>query len=214
MKNKIRIFTAMAVVLMIFSSCATAEPEITASATPMRGVWVENTLINPFFGIRFDLPGDWWAMTPEGVEEMYLNGGYVLPPIGSEITSELYGLAETLGIVDLAAEHICEIHNVSITTRIMRLADDEADLTAKGFLMNIVTEFEESGIGGANIEMYDGTVRIGLLDWHYADYIVPNMMHQRYFVNIDHGSRFVRGIIITNMFGDEFHDVLDMFRAY
>jgi len=194
---KIRLFAILIVSLFIFAACT--------SATPARGIWEGNAFRNSYFGIRFDLPEGWHGMTTVGILEMYADMGYLLPPMGGQIAShEMYELAETIGIIDLAAERDDGMR--SVATRIMRIPDEEPRMTATAFLQDIADDFED-------VTVHDRTIRIGSLNWHYAQLTVEEgMAYQWYFVNMD--GRFVRGIIVQHIGDSDFHETLEMFKAY
>ena len=206
---KKRLFAILLAATMLLAACATADP----TTVPARGRWDGDTFLSPFFGLRFDMPETWDAMTEMELVEIYWNIGAFLPMANAEISSDAYEVAEILGIMDVFAMTIAEeleslddpMGRVAIT--IMRLSDEMAHMTAIEWL-NYVAEGHEADESSI---VHDGTVRIGSLYWYFMD-SPDDDLNQRTFANLE--GRFIRIITIGYTHDEYLNDILNMFSEY
>ena len=208
---KKRLFAILLAVTMLLAACAAAADPTTV---PARGRWDGDTFLSPFFGLRFDMPETWDAMTEMELVEIYWNIGAFLPMANAELTSDAYEVAEFLGIMDVFAMTIVDemespdkpMGRVAIT--IMRLSDDMAHMTALDWLNHLAEEMQEAEEPSV---VRDGTTRIGSLYWYFMD--TPDEdLDQRTFVNLE--GRFIRVITIGYTHDEYLNDILNMFSPY
>ena len=203
-----RLLTILIVSTMLLAACGGAAS--TDDSAPTRGHWDGNTFVSSYFGLRFAMTDEWTAVSNDEIADMFPDTGYVQPPDGAEITPDMYWMTETLGIFDMVAT-IGEpgaLGNVtgSVTTAIRRLTDDVANLSATDLIS--VSMFD----AGINYIPGDGPMRIGNLDWYYADYRVLGILGQRMLINLD--GEFIRQITIGYANDDYLNVILAMFQAY
>ena len=211
---KKRLLATLLASTILLASCISAAPDM--PTVPTRGHWEGNTFISAYFGLRFDMPEGWFAMTPENiiglVESGAIASAFIPPEIilpGEVIPYEVF---EEYGVIsDVMAFYERDVRlHIDIWSLIHY---DEIPFTTAAEYLAWMAEAEPFwGISFFTV-IHDGTIRIGHLDWHVADsWIEGSEAITRYLVNDD--GRFVRQIIISVSSSDKLDDILAMFRPY
>jgi len=185
------------------------------AAAPARGHWDGDTFISVYFGLRFDMPYGWFAITPEriiglieaGVMESAFIPSEIAPP-GEVIPLEVL---ESTGIINDVTAFYGREATLHIDIWDLLHEDEQLFYTAEEYF-DWVANFD--GIFGSDTYLINtDTVGLRRLVWHVGDFNRQDSeLHIRYLVNID--GRFMRRIAITAQSSSQVDEIIGHFRAY
>ena len=199
---------ALLVMGILFASCASE------SISPTRGIWDDDTYTSAYFGLRFDLPEGWVAIT----EEMDENLGPILTfdrnsslvnnpmiPFGEIIPPEAF---ESIGhfIYEVARDRNNSGSMMLLISegKIYPFAPPRPTRQSHGIYLGDIFD----------IVLHDDVIRLGNLEWQVADFTDKNSgeIAMRYIANMD--GEFMRMIRIYTLSNEQLDDIMAHFRPY
>jgi len=221
-KKLLAIFT-ITIATMTLVSCDTAPETVVLPISdvhvevnmPTRGFWDGDTFISEYFGLRFNLPEGWTAMTESELAAL-LSGGDVMPaPEGTQVPQYAFeNMGEEAYFYDMftfGGSFFTAIQGVMMW---IEWFDRDLPLSEAELLQSIVAQANNTEEWELVIK--EDPIRIGAYYWHPADsriYDENGYLHTTLmFVRAD--GRFSKTIGISYLDIEAIDEFLKYFEAY